>query len=61
MLERYGALENSVLIFGFYEGTYKLTQKSRKVNFVCEYNIANDKIILLNQYTDTVFIAAAMM
>ena len=59
-ITRYIDSGDGVFVIGFYEGTYKLTAKSMKADFACEYKIKDGKITEFNQYTDTFLIGQAM-
>lgn len=59
-ITRYIESGDGVFVIGFYEGTYKLTEKSMKAAFACEYKVNNGKITEFNQYTDTFLIGQAM-
>jgi ketosteroid isomerase-like protein len=45
---------------GYYEGTFRETNKYMKAAFASFYKIKNGKIAIFTQYTDTLLIAEAM-
>lgn len=51
---------DSVFVTGYYEGTYKLTNKAVHADFVHRYVLRNGKIVRFDQYTDTLQVARAM-
>ena len=59
-ITRYIDSGDGVFVIGFYEGTYKQTEKSMKADFACEYKVKDGKITEFNQYTDTFLIGQAM-
>jgi uncharacterized protein len=59
-ITRYIDSVDGVFVVGFYEGTYKQTEKSMKADFVCEYKVKDGKITEFNQYTYTFLIGKAM-
>ena len=59
-ITRYIDSGDGVFVIGFYEGTYKPTEKSMKADFACEYKVKDGKITEFNQYTDTFLIGETM-
>ncbi|WP_052732951.1 nuclear transport factor 2 family protein [Hymenobacter terrenus] len=55
------AIDDGVLVIGYYEGTYKATGRYVRAEFAAEYQIQDGKITEYNQYTDTQVIAEAMV
>lgn len=53
-------IDEGVIVFGHYEGTYKATGKYVRAPYASEYSIRSGKIIAYNQYTDTLLVAKAM-
>lgn len=58
--ERYMEAENTVIVLGYYYGTYIKTNKSFKAAFSHFYTIEGSKIIRFQQYTDTYKIVQVM-
>ena len=58
--EEFFAQDDVVIVFGHYTGTYRLTGKSMRADFVHRYELKDGLIVKMKQYVDSFLVQSAM-
>jgi ketosteroid isomerase-like protein len=60
-IERYVADESTVVVFGWYVGTFKATQRSMRAAFAHRWTLHEGKVVRFFQYVDSTMVRSAMI